>query len=587
MHFDDRLATVLHHRAAGERAARVQFRQLLDLLGEPDSGADPSLTRAAFRRLEALALLIPLATRARIAGECSARIRNPRLIAWLAEAEPQIALAALSNAALTEPEWSALIPQLPIRARGLLRHRRNLPRAAVQHLERLGVHDRALPLPERQSTPAEARLPDAGASQNQPALELGDYAEGDYVLDPAAGALTDTAAHGFSGDTANLGALVRRIEEFQRARARRLAPVASDAPRLPLEGDSAEESARSGLGAVLFITDESGRIDWAEPAAALLLVGTLLTAENPAGTAFAEAFARRRPVSGAALEIAGAGAVAGRWIVEGAPRFTPHGGRFAGYIGRLRRPAPAPADTRAVRAADRVRQLLHELRTPVTAIQGFAEVIQQQTVGPVPHEYRALAAAIAGDAARMLAGFVEIERLSRLEAGTQELPEGSTDFAVVARRQVAQLQTVLSPRVSRIDAHWQTERAIVGLAPEAAEMLAWRFMGTIAAAIAAGERVRIELAAGAAELRLSATLPAALAQVEDVFAGSIRQTGGALGIGLFGAGFALRLARAEARAAGGDLQRENADCLVLTLPLAAAEAAPEAAPQRRAVRAKP
>jgi hypothetical protein len=34
MHFDDRLATVLRHRAAGERAAKTQFRQLLDLLGE-------------------------------------------------------------------------------------------------------------------------------------------------------------------------------------------------------------------------------------------------------------------------------------------------------------------------------------------------------------------------------------------------------------------------------------------------------------------------------------------------------------------------------------------------------------------------
>ena len=33
MLFDDRLATVLRHRATGERAARTQFRQLLDLLG--------------------------------------------------------------------------------------------------------------------------------------------------------------------------------------------------------------------------------------------------------------------------------------------------------------------------------------------------------------------------------------------------------------------------------------------------------------------------------------------------------------------------------------------------------------------------
>ena len=32
MHFDDRLATVLRLRATGERAAKTQFRQLIDLL---------------------------------------------------------------------------------------------------------------------------------------------------------------------------------------------------------------------------------------------------------------------------------------------------------------------------------------------------------------------------------------------------------------------------------------------------------------------------------------------------------------------------------------------------------------------------
>jgi hypothetical protein len=39
---------------------------------------------------------------------------------------------------------------------------------------------------------------------------------------------------------------------------------------------------------------------------------------------------------------------------------------------------------------------------------------------------------------------------------------------------------------------------------------------------------------------------------------------------MFGAGFALRLARAEARAAGGDLIRE-AEALILTLPCLTAD----------------
>ena len=65
--------------------------------------------------------------------------------------------------------------------------------------------------------------------------------------------------------------------------------------------------------------------------------------------------------------------------------------------------------------------MLHELRTPVNAIQGFAEVIQQQLFGPTPHEYRALAAGIAGDAARILSAFEELDRLAGLRHVRQAL----------------------------------------------------------------------------------------------------------------------------------------------------------------------
>lgn len=587
MHHDDRLATVLHHRAAGERAARVQFRQLLDLLGEPAEDADPGLTRAAYRRLDALGLMIPIAQRERIATECSARIRNPRLIAWFAGTEPQLAIAALSRATLDERQWTALIPELPIRARGLLRHRRNLPVGAQVLLDRLGVHDRALPEPE--DPPVGSELgPLPKIEFTSPALDLGTAPQEAYLLDKEVAEVPDA----FRGpapivvdspampapadaDTGNLGALVRRIEAFQRARAHRT----PDAPQLPLGEEVDEDRVRPQIASFLFSTDVEGRVDWAESPAAPLIVGTLLATPGvPTPEGFAAGFAHQRPVTGAPITLSGGEAIAGAWIVEGAPRFAPRSGTFTGYIGRFRRPATAATDTRAARAADRIRQLLHELRTPVTAIQGFAEVIQQQTVGPVPHEYRALAAAIAGDAARMLAGFAELERLARLEAGTQDLPEGTADFATVARRQVAQLQTVLSPRVSRLEASWKVSEARVPLAPETAEMLAWRFLGTLAAATAAGERIAIELAATGDVLRLTAALPAGLAQVDDVFAGDVRASGGVLGTGLFGAGFALRLARAEARASGGDLLREESGSMALVLPLGEGSASPEDKP---------
>lgn len=578
MHFDDRLATVLQHRAAGERAARVQFRQLLDLLSDPAGASDRELVRAAYRRLDTLAGMIAPARREQLASDCSARIRNPRLLAWFAAQEPRVALAALSQATLTEESWLALVPALPIRARGLLRHRRDLPPPVRALLDQLGVRDRVLPEPvgEDEDRPA------AGADAEEPALDLGRYAHsvpsGGGDSEPAPGPASPETPTG----SGTLGDLVRRIEAFQKARGNRASASPVPAPASSSDEEDAN-TPRPVVTAFLFTTETTGRIDWAEGAAAPMIVGTLLATPGAlAPGALAAAIALRRPVTGAAHELAGAEAIAGRWMVDAAPRFDPRSGRFLGFVGRFRRPAPAPADTRALHAADRVRQLLHELRTPVTAIQGFAEVIQQQTVGPVPHEYRALAAGIAGDAARMLAGFAEIERLARLEAGTQELAEGASEFVAIARRQVAQLQTVLSPRVARIEASFALASATVLLAPESAELIAWRVLGTLAAATAAGETLRVTLTAAERVLRMAVPLPAAFARDRDVFAGDIHPPGNTLGAGLLGSGFALRLARAEARAAGGDLALGDDGELVLTLPLESSKTGQEQAPHRAA-----
>ena len=199
-------------------------------------------------------------------------------------------------------------------------------------------------------------------------------------------------------------------------------------------------------------------------------------------------------------------------------------------------------------------------------MQGYAEIIQQQMIGPVPHEYRAIAATIAGDAAHILAGFDELDRLARLETGALELDAGESDFAAIARRQVAQLQTVLSPRVARFDANLGEARAPLALDQSEAERLAWRLLATIAGAVAAGEGVSLTLESVGEQVELSVELPAALRQPKDVFAVEARGTAGALSAGIFGAGFSLRLARAEARAAGGELARVD-DRLILSLPL--------------------
>jgi signal transduction histidine kinase len=579
--FDDRLATVLRQRATGEANQRTQFRQLLDLLGrdrKQGRGGDASLMAAAWLRMESLGEAIPASTRARMIREPGWRFRNPDLALHLADHEPEVVSAALARAELTPEDWQALIPRLPVRARGFLRLRRDLPVDVEALLTRLGVHDRGLPAPEAEPMPeapassAPAQEPDAVPAaviplRRAPAPAPTPVPEPEPLPAPPPETDRDDSAR-----TA-ISALVERIAQFRRERGETPPPDLDRSPRLPL-GELPERSTRPVTG-FAFAADTAGRIGWATAEVASMVIGTRLFAPAAPGadaSGLARAFARRQPVVRGAVTLEGAPTIAGAWIVDAEPRFSEEG-HFSGYVGRFRRPAEAASDPNRpeAREADRIRQLLHELRTPVTAVQGYAEVIQQQLFGPAPHEYRALAAAIAADAARILAGFEELDRLARLETGAIAIAPGEADLAALVRRTAGQLAGALDPQDAGLTLAFPEAPAMLcALDPEEAEGLMWRLLASLAAACAPGERIAVNLdpliGAGRAVGRLVCALPQRLAAEENLFAATIRSPSGAINAGLFGAGFALRLARAEARAAGGDLKRAG-DALELTLPL--------------------
>ncbi|MCL4673316.1 MAG: sensor histidine kinase [Sphingomonadaceae bacterium] len=540
MRFDDRLATVLRHRAAGARAARTQFRQLLDLLDAPRESRDSSLLAAGWLRLGALGEAIPAAERAAILRDPSVRIRSPELAIHLAEDEPEVSAAALSRASLSPDDWDALIPRLPIRARGFLRLRRDLPEGTVTLLERLGIHDRGLPQPEA----VEAAVPDQAPLAPEP-------------VEPSPEGAQEEP------EDSEIGALVKRIEAFRVARHANT-PDHGDAPRLPL-GDRAPATERKAATGFGFTADTEGRIDWADPQVAPSVVGMRLA---DCFSADAPALPLRLPLQGQLAEVTGAPGVAGAWLVDAAPRFSDATGAFTGYAGRFRRPVEAAANdsTGGDSEGDRMRQLLHELRTPVNAIQGYAEVIQQQLFGQVPHEYRAIAATVAGDAARIMAGFDEMDRLARLETGAFEIDPGACDLCAVVTRQLAMLGPVIEPRMAAIEARIAPPPCPVALSQQAAEALVWRMLATLAGAAGAGERMQLTLDRTSREVLLGCEIPAGLAGEHDIFSATARASSGALSAGAFGAGFALRLVRAEARAIGGSLARVD-DVLLLVLPL--------------------
>lgn len=572
MFFDDRLATVLRQRATGEAGLRTQFRQLLDLLGKDalrrGRQPDHSLLAAAWLRMDALADAIPADDRARMIRETGWRFRSPDLAAHLAEHEPEVASSALNRADLSAMDWAALIPRLPVRARGFLRNRRDLPLDVEALLARLGVHDRGLPAPA--STPKQENDEAPAPTSAAPAPLRRQK--------PVPSAVPSARDRDESGRT-EISALVERIAQFRRERGEARPAFGQDfesSPRLPL-GELPHRTAVV-VGNFGFSADTAGRIEWASSDVAAMVIGTRLFAphrlgdENAGEAGLERAFARRQPITRGEITLTGATAIAGEWLVDAQPRFSDDG-HFTGYFGRLRR---VPGDTSAslhaeAREADRIRQLLHELRTPVTAVQGYAEVIQQQLFGPAPHEYRALAAAIASDAARVLAGFDELDRLARLETGAMRIEPGETDCAALIHQTLAQLAPVLDPRGAALMFDWPaTAELLIALDPDDAEALVWRLLASLAAACGADERITLQLdpviGANAAAARLTCTLPARLASESKLFSATARGQDSAINAGLFGAGFALRLARAEARSAGGSLLRDGA-VVTLTLPL--------------------
>lgn len=567
MFFDDRLATVLRQSGASEAGARTQYRQLLDILGNrkfgSDETADRSLIAAAWLRMDALAENIPAQDRAAMVRETGWRFRSPDLAAHLANHEPEVASAALNRAQLPAEDWEALIPRLPVRARGFLRLRRDLPVDTEKLLERLGVHDRGLP------------SPGAGAMIDDEPLELSEELA-EEVSEKASQEITEESSPPLPPDPVETGrseisALVERIAQFKRTRDDSAAE-AERSPRLPLgEVPASSERLVKGFG---FAADAGGRIEWATSEAAPSVIGTRLTrpavlGEGKRETALERAFSRRQPITLAPASLTGAHAIAGDWIVDAQPRFTDDG-NFAGYVGRFRRPAEADPDALSpeAREADRIRQLLHELRTPVTAVQGYAEVIQQQLFGPAPHEYRALAAAIAADSARILAGFEELDRLAKLETGAITMETGETNLVDLTERTIQQLSQVLAARMAGVVlADEPAGPVLVALDPDDAEGLIWRVLATLGGGCASGETLDLTITSENQMARLNCILPAQLIAEEDVFSAEVKPVGSAVNAGLFGAGFALRLARAEARAAGGDLIVAE-ERLVLSLPLA-------------------
>lgn len=548
MRFDDSLRTVLAADTTYDAGAEATWRQLVDLIGRGRVPADAH----TLGRLAGLREVVPKPVRAASARALAGANPPASLVAFFAEDEHAVAAPVLRGAKLGEAEWLDLLPRLTPAGRAVLRGRRDLPNAVGRGLASLGAIDFTLPgAPVADDAIVAEELPSPVAPLSpSPFLAVGEVARSlPVVAEALRRAEGPPASAPENQQRFEIAELVARLDAFRRDRA-----------------DSPPEPPRVEPG-FRFTTDAGGAIRWVDGVARAALFGvSLASAERQAlaqvDAGVAGAVRGRRRFADARLEVAGGSNAAGSWRIAGVPDFDRASGRFIGYRGVARR--PARHQRAEASASDQLRALVHELRTPVGAVSGFAELIETELLGPVPSAYRERAGAIRAEAGQLLAAIDDLDTAARIEGGALELRPGSVALRPLIDRIVADLRPLAEMRGARLEA--SGKRAHVAADDRATERLLARLLAALVAAAQPGERIGIEVRAAGDRVLIAVNRPRALADVsgETLFA---LDDAAVEGGPLLGAGFTLRLVRNLAAELDGALSI-GPDALTLRLPAA-------------------
>lgn len=534
------IATVLRQSEARPSALAAKWRQLVDLVAQ---GRDSSDSQA-----EALAWLaenrkqVPAETRREVSGSLSGRRVSPAALALFADDSPAVAAPLLAGARLDAGSWLDLLPRLGPVARGILRHRRDLPLDVVHALAAFGA---------------------------------GDFALGGDV----AAALKDKVTPTAERSEAQIRDLVTRIENFRRRRD--AAGVAAALEPAPVDEFQWE-------------TGPDGVMLWIEGAPRGPLVGQSIASIAERGQygvdgQAAGAFEKRAPFRDARFSVPGNGAASGDWRISGVPFFDAAQGNFLGYRGSARRPrldevahggAQAEAPTGLFGTdlpADSLRQLIHELRTPLNAIIGFAEMIDGQYMGPAALSYRSRASDIMDQARRLLSAVDDLDTAARIETQRLQLSESSVDAVALLCRLHDAYERVARQRGSRIVIEIERDLPDAKVELDAAERMFARMLAATIGLAGEGETITATMAMGEDGARkmlcLSIDRPKAIEGLDEnaLLDPGYSPDGDWPGAPALGLGFALRLVRNLAEAVGGALQIGTARFFLYLPPLEPAE----------------
>ncbi|NUQ18410.1 MAG: HAMP domain-containing histidine kinase [Sphingomonas sp.] len=488
MRFDDRLLTVLNQPAGDRRDIAVRWRQLVDLVARAGSNAASPSIAAALEAIRAHAADVDETLRAATARAVAALPLPLGLLEFFASDRLSVSAPVLAAATLDPGQWQAVM------------------RAADEETRRFieALH------PEIGSAPEEITDSLVESASEEPATDV---------------------------PTPSLHDVVERIERRRRSRSM-------------IKRNSGTASADS---ARLFRWEcgPGGEIAWVDGAPRGAVIGRSIARAQDGEQLDPEvtrAFMLRAPFRDAKLCLAGDGPLSGDWKISGVPAFEPADGRFAGYRGIALREQeetvlPGPAAS-LLSDPDSVRELVHEIKTPLNAIMGFAEIIEGQYLGPADRRYRERAQEIVRQARLLLTAIDDLDFAAMIHTSSAG-EERRANLGALVERMIPGLREIARARGVEIDGSRTTRDTSAATEPELADRLIFRMCSAVIEHAQPSEHLRLTVERAGDRSRVTMTTPAAISGVSDeqLFRGDIAHEHG----------FPLRLVRGLARLAGADL----------------------------------